>query len=46
MTGSLLVLCGRHPQPVDIALFTEKEHATFSAGVPTIAGRWWSERRG
>jgi fatty-acyl-CoA synthase len=36
MTGSRLVFCGRHPQPADIAMLIEKEHATFSAGVPTL----------
>ena len=36
MTGSKLVLCGRHLQPADIALMIEQERATFSAGVPTL----------
>jgi fatty-acyl-CoA synthase len=36
MTGSRLVLSGRHLQPADIALLIEQERATFSAGVPTL----------
>jgi fatty-acyl-CoA synthase len=36
MTGARLVFCGRHLQPADIAMLIDKEHATFSAGVPTL----------
>jgi fatty-acyl-CoA synthase len=36
MTGSGLVFSGRHLQPADIALLIQQEHATFSAGVPTL----------
>jgi fatty-acyl-CoA synthase len=36
MTGSRLVLSGRHLQPEDIALLIEQERITFSAGVPTL----------
>jgi len=36
MTGSKLVLCGRHLQSADIAWLIENEHATFTAGVPTL----------
>jgi fatty-acyl-CoA synthase len=36
MTGSKLVLSGRHLQPSDIALLIEQERVTFSAGVPTV----------
>jgi fatty-acyl-CoA synthase len=36
MTGSRLVLSGRHLQPADIAMLIETERATFSAGVPTL----------
>ena len=36
MVGSKIVLCGRHLQPADIAQMIESEHATFTAGVPTL----------
>ena len=36
MTGSRLVLSGRHLHPADIALLIEQERITFSAGVPTV----------
>ena len=36
MTGSRLVLSGRHLQPADIALFIQEERVTFSSGVPTL----------
>jgi fatty-acyl-CoA synthase len=36
MTGSRLVLSGRHLQPADIAKFIQEERVTFSSGVPTL----------
>src|SRR5581483_23352 len=36
MTGSKLVMSGRHMQPADIAGLIEQERVTFSAGVPTL----------
>jgi fatty-acyl-CoA synthase len=36
MTGSRVVLPGRHLQPADIAWLIENERVTFSAGVPTL----------
>lgn len=36
MVGAKIVLCGRHLQPKDIAEMIEDEHATFTAGVPTL----------
>jgi fatty-acyl-CoA synthase len=36
MTGSRLVLSGRHLQPADIARFIQEERVTFSSGVPTL----------
>lgn len=36
MTGSRLVFSGRYLQPADVARLIENEHATFTAGVPTI----------
>jgi fatty-acyl-CoA synthase len=36
MTGSRIVLTGRHLQPHDIAELIQNERVTFTAGVPTI----------
>lgn len=36
MTGSKLVLSGRHLQPQDIASLLQSERPTFTAGVPTL----------
>jgi len=36
MVGSKIVLSGRHLQSADIAHMVESEHATFTAGVPTL----------
>ncbi len=36
MTGSKLVMSGRHMQAADIAELIEQERVTFSAGVPTL----------
>lgn len=36
MTGSRMVFSGRQMQPADIAMLIESEHATFTAGVPTL----------
>src|SRR5690348_3183547 len=36
MTGSKLVMCGRHLQPADLALMIEQERCTFTFGVPTL----------
>ncbi len=36
MVGAKIVLSGRSLQPADIASLIETEHATFTAGVPTL----------
>src|SRR6202451_931507 len=36
MVGAKMVLSGRSLQPADIASLIETEHATFTAGVPTL----------
>jgi fatty-acyl-CoA synthase len=36
MVGAKIVLSGRFLQPADIANMIESEHATFTAGVPTL----------
>jgi fatty-acyl-CoA synthase len=36
MVGAKIVLSGRSLQPADIATLIETEHATFTAGVPTL----------